>query len=198
MIIYSRVTDAPENEPVSLAEVKTHLKLNPDDTSEDAYLSMLIKSARRMCETYTSLSFVQQTRTVKMDRFPCNWLTNPRREIILPYGPVTAVNSFTYIDNDGNEQTLTEDTDFTLDTSSDIARVRAVDSWPSTKAQNNAVAIVYSAGYAVDEVPEDIKTMVLQCSANMYENRQNEGSPLSAAVMEIGDTLKVYWNANAD
>jgi uncharacterized phiE125 gp8 family phage protein len=196
MIIYSKVVDAAENEPVTLDEVKTHLKV--DGTEEDAYLTTLIKSARRMCEAYTSLSFVTQTRSVKMDRFPCNWLTNPRRYVYLPYGPVKSVVSFTYVDGNGDEQTLAQDTDFYLDTDSDIARLRAVNDWPSTQSQPNAIEILYTAGDDVDQVNDTAKTMVLQCIGDMYEKRQNEGSPLTASVRQMGDMIKVYWNANAD
>jgi hypothetical protein len=51
------------------------------------------------------------------------------------------------------------------------------DTWPDTRAQINAVAVRYVAGYAnAAAVPDSIKAWIkLQVSA-MYENREAEGS----------------------
>jgi len=43
-------------EPLALADVKTHLRLEAADTSEDDYLQALIVPARRSCEAFTGIS----------------------------------------------------------------------------------------------------------------------------------------------
>src|SRR5689334_11038984 len=176
MIIYSRVTEQPDNEPVTLQEAKTHLEYT--GTLKDAYIKSLIKSARRICEGYAGLSFVTQERSVKLDRFPGNCF------IYLPYGPVQAVTSFTYTDSDNNPVTLVEGTDFQLDNHSPVARISAIDSngeitsWPTdAKNQLQGIEIVYQTGFdnvSGEPIPADAKTAVLRVIAKLFENRGDE------------------------
>lgn len=178
MILYSKVTGAPSEFPVTLSEAKLKLKVTGDE--EDNVISNLIKTATQICESDSGLSFITQSRTVTLDKFPCG-------TIILPYGPVTSVTSFTYIDEDGNQKTLTVDDDFILDKHNVPARLQAVDSWPSTKERINAITIVYGAGYglAVD-VPQCAKDSILSLVATMFEHRQDE---------EAGTLNLITWNA---
>lgn len=202
MIFYSKVTDAPETEPVSVAQAQEELRVSGDAT----VLAARIKAARRMCEAYAGLSFVTQERTIMLDKFP---KTDKYQKpvIYVPYGPVQSIESITYVDSDGNDQELTENTDFIVDTNSELCRLSPVDSWPSTKSQINAVTIVYTAGVADDS--EELATArlaILKQVATHYENRQDEvvtNAVSSSTVLcfgsrEVLDTIKIYWNANAD
>lgn len=199
MIQYSKVTENPSTEPVTLNEIKSQVKM--EGTSlDDSYLTNLGKTARQLCESYSGLSFVSQERTIKMDRFPidCNYISSWKNHIIVPYGPVISIDSFTYIDSDGETQTLTEDDDFIVDNSSDLCRIEPVNSWPTPKDRINAITIVYTAGYS--SVPEIVKDAILRTAADLYEFRTNKVSgqltsvPVSAQMLL--DTIKVTWNAN--
>lgn len=190
MILYSRVTDAPSEEPVTTDDAKLHLKVT--DSTEDTYILNLIKTATKLCESDSGLSFITQERTVKLDYFPC--------EIILPYGPVVSVDTFTYADSDGATQNMVENTDYYLDTSSELARIKPVDEWPTTKDKLNAVNIVYTAGYgAAADVPEVIKQAILMQVASLYENRQDEvnGNMFSMnwSSRRLLDSVRVDWYA---
>lgn len=178
MILYSKVTDDPAEFPVTLTEAKLKLKVTSDD--ENNVITNLIKTATAICEADAGVSFISQERTVTLDRFPCG-------TIILPYGPVTEVTEFTYIDTDGNEQSLVEDTDFILDIHNNPARVQAVDTWPSTKDRINSVTVVYTAGFgAASDVPQCAKDAILSLVATMFEHRQDE---------ESGTLNLITWNA---
>jgi uncharacterized phiE125 gp8 family phage protein len=209
MIQYSRVTELPDGEPVSLEEAKTHLEISDD--SKDTYILMQIKRARRMCEGYAGLSFITQEREVKMDYFPCNTPQNRYAEIIVPYGPVQDV-SVTYTDSNGDEQTLVQGTDFKL-LSGDLARIVPLNesgdigSWPSTKNVPDCITITYTAGYddvSGERIPEEAKLAILLQVGTLFENRQDEvvGTTGNASVQlnlnskAILDNIKVYWNAN--
>lgn len=189
MIIYSKVTEQPDSEPVNLDEVKVQIKV--DGTDEDEFIASKIKVARRICERYAGLSFITQTRTVSLDRFY-------GRDIILPYGPVTAIESFDYKDSSGVDQTIDEAL-YTLDTQSDLPKIRVLDSWPSTDRTLNNVVITYTAGYAdADSVPEEVKEAILKTVARLYEKRGDgdDGQVLTDEIIDLLDTVKVYWNAN--
>lgn len=201
MIIYSKVTDQPGSEPATLDEAKKQVKME-GTTLDDSYLTALITTSRKICEAYTGLSFVSQERTIKMDQFPINrrMIYSWSNHIIVPYGPVISVDSFTYNDSDDVEQTLVEDTDFTVDDNSELCRLAPVDSWPCSSGKMNSVVIVYTAGFA--EFPGDLKTAMLRVLANLYEFRtdslQGGFDSVDYSAKMILDNYKVTWNANAD
>jgi uncharacterized phiE125 gp8 family phage protein len=208
MITYSRVTEQPANEPVSLSDAKVHLEYT--GTAKNAYITSLIKSARRICEGYAGLSFVTQTRAIKMDVFPSS-------AIIVPYGPVQSIDSFTYFNDDGGTTTLLEDVDYIVDYHSNVCRIYAIDddgeidSWPTdVRRRPQAISISYVAGFdeAVNEpLPELAKQAILLQVASMFENRQDEvaGSinmmnwnTINWNSLHLLDSIKVNWNANIE
>lgn len=202
MIVYSKVITQPESEPVTVDEAKTHLRVDGDD--EDTYITSLIKVARIMCEAYSGLSFLTQTREIKLDYFPC------ARNIEIPNGPVQSVDDFVYINSDGDPVEMVEDTDYRVDLHSEIARVQAVSSWPTNVWPTpgdrfNSISIAYTAGYENDDhdpLPEVIKQAVLMQVGSLYENRQDEvvgsaGHMVNVNSQMLLDTVKVYHNANA-
>lgn len=208
MIVYSRVINQPDYEPVSLAEAKTHLEYI--GTSKDAYITSLIKTARRLCENYSGLSFITQERRVKLDTFPLYG-----EPIKVPYGPVQSIDSFTYLNDDGTTTTMVSGTDYTADLHSGYCQLWAlgldgeVDTWPTdVRKFPQAVTIEYTAGYDAtinEPLPEMVKQAILLQVASMFENRQDEvaGSinmmnwnRISWNSEALLDSIKVSWNAN--
>jgi uncharacterized phiE125 gp8 family phage protein len=210
MIKYSKVIYEPQTEPVTTAEAKTHLRVT--DSNDDAYITTLIKVARRMCERYAGVSFITQTRVVKLDYFP----SCLPKEIELPFGPVIAMSGndsatptpnalgISYVDEDDDTQTLTLNTDFYLDSHSDIPRISPVDDWPTDVDDRiNAITITYTAGYgAAANVPQEVKQAILMQVGSMYENRQDEGISTTGMLhwssTALLDNIKVYYNARQD
>lgn len=184
MIIYSRVTDA-EDEEITLDEAKSWIKV--DGSDEDARITSLITSARRICEAYAGLSFIAQTRQVKLDKF-CG-------DIILPYGPVSEVSSVKYYDEDDVEQTL-DSSRYTIDTQSGLAKIR-IDSegWPDSNRTMNNIVVEYEAG--PDLMDAIAKEATFKTIARLYEKRgdSQDGPVLTDDVIDLLDLIKVYWNA---
>lgn len=202
MIQYSIVTTQPDSDPVTLAEAKTHLEYT--GTSKNSYITSLITTATRLCEAYTGLSFVTQTRRVKLDYFPLGYIE-------LPYGPVQTVESFTYEKEDDTTVTLVEGTDFILDKHSRIARLfpigddGTIDTWPTDlKEIPHPITIDYNSGYddvSGEMTPAQVKTAILMYVTKYFENRgDHQGKGFHDALpwecMHILDTIKVTWNAN--
>lgn len=204
MIQYSLVTEQPDNEPVSLNEVKTHLEYT--GTAKDSYIYSLITTARKICEAYSGLSFVTQVRGVQLDRFPT------RIYIELPYGPVQSIESFTYENNEGDTVELIEDEDFRVDYHSRVARVYPIgddgqiDSWPTDIGDIlSPIQIDYQTGFddaSGEMTPAQVKQAIFLQVASMFENRQDEQAGNTSMInwnsMAILDTIKVTWNANLD
>jgi len=161
-----QVTTPPASEPVSLADMKEHLKVDVSD--DDALITLQIVAARRWAELFCNRSIPSQTLTATLDLFPSG-----DRCFILPQSPVISVTSIQYIDSVGDLQTLNSSL-YTVDTNSIPARIEPVygTSWPSTRTQLNAVTIVYVAGQSTvdDDIVHAIKLLV----GSLYLAREND------------------------
>jgi uncharacterized phiE125 gp8 family phage protein len=206
MQVTSKVLLEPSAEPVTVEEVKAQAYITADN--RDTVIESLIKVARKRCERYAGVSFMIQTRVVKLDYFPyC------KTEIIeLPMGPVLAISGsdtgnpantlgISYTDEDGGTQTLVLNTDFYLDSHSEIPRLLPVDSWPSDfdDERLNPITITYTAGYSSAEtVPSEAKQAIIFQVIYMHENPEGSGNDLCDAAQGLLDSIKVYYNASQD
>src|SRR5687768_2562394 len=89
----------PADYPVTLSEVKRALKLGTTTSDDDLELNDLIPVAVDMVERDAQRALARQTWVLYMDEFPCE-------EIELRMPPVISVTSVTYIDTDGDSQTV--------------------------------------------------------------------------------------------
>ena len=183
----------PALEPITLDDAKTHVRADLSSTAEDGLLSVLIAAARGWAEGYTNRVFVTQTWQEAFDRFPsgCDtprregygWSRHPLRDqsdyqaIRLGLAPVIEVTSVRYVDAAGATQTLATD-QYVVDVAALPARIRPAYgvSWPTTRAQANAVTVEYTAGYgdrALD-VPGAIRAAILLMLGDLYANRERQ------------------------
>jgi len=165
-----KITDAA-SEPITTADLKTQLRI--DLTEDDTLLGNWIKMARLYAEDFTRRSFINTTWDVKYDYgFPC------QHPIELPRSPLASVTSITYIDTNGDGQTVTA-SDYNVDTSATPGRIYRDYgySWPSTQAIENAVTIRFVAGYgsAASSVPQTIIQAIALMVGAMYEYREAMG-----------------------
>ncbi len=166
----SVLINAPTEEPVALADVKTHSVV--DDGEDDLYLESLIVVAREFVERESGLALVEQEWEERLDDFPIF-------DIELSRAPVRSISSVTYIDTEGVQQTLPL-SELQIDVSSRPARLvpRSGGSWPSTSGEFGAVKIHYSAGYSAAgevgyvSVPSLVKQIMKILVAHFYENRE--------------------------
>lgn len=146
----------PATEPVTVAECKLNARIDADDTSLDALLSTLIKSARETAEQMLNRSLIQQTWELVLDAFPDG-------EIELGWPPVTGIVSVSYIDANGATQTLNPSS-YALDSETMPGWLlpAAGTDWPTTYDTVNAVRVRFTAGYGEnrDAVPESIKQWI--------------------------------------
>ena len=138
----------PTQEPLSVDDVKDDLGINTTD--HDAKLRRYIVEGRNLAEKTLGRALITQTITYKIDEFPYD------DEIYLPRPPLISVTSVSYIDSTGTTQTFTN---YSTDTTSQPGRIYlnyGVD-WPSTQDIENAITIVYQAGYGdASSIPQNI------------------------------------------
>lgn len=166
---------APKVEPLTLAEAKSHLRVDDSIHDEDGLIEGLIVAAREYAETFTHRALITQTWDLKLDEFPC-WQTS--EPIVLPLPPVQSVTSVSYIDTTGTTQTWATtyyDTDFPTGPHACAARIQPAyqQIYPVTRAVPNAVTVRFVAGYgAASTVPAPIKAAMKLLIGNWWLNRE--------------------------
>jgi uncharacterized phiE125 gp8 family phage protein len=160
---------APAVEPVTLAEAKTHCRI--DTADEDAYVSALITTAREYIEEVLDVSMISQTWEARYDVFPL-W------EIILPRAPMASGTvTVIYRDEAGQNQTITSAAGaFQTDHNIVPGRIYPLyeDVWPAVRGDENSVTVRYPAGYGATgaSTPAILRHAVLLLCAHWFEMRQ--------------------------
>ena len=187
----SRITTSPESEPVSLMEMKRYLRI--DDNSDDIVLSDQIMEARRFIEDQVGLAFISQSWRLALDRWPAGgeawwdgvremsitelYRSNVLQSVTLPRWPLVSITSITTYDEDSNATSVTTANVFDVDTYRTPGRItlKRGQTWPVALRSNNAIEIVYVAGYAnAAAVPMTMKRAVRQLAAFMYNHRGDD------------------------
>ena len=167
------VITAPTVEPVSVTELKAHLRLDFDD--EDTLLEPYLQVAREYVEGRTRRTLHQTTLEYFLDRFPCGPLYLPQAS------PLISVTGAWYKNSGGTE---TEWTGFVTDTSNEVGSIRPAygSTYPSyTPYPVNSVRIRYIAGIAnasPQTYPrETIRHAIKLLAGGLYEHRESETIP---------------------
>jgi uncharacterized phiE125 gp8 family phage protein len=178
----------PAAEPLTLAEVKAHLRL--DSSIDDALLTSLITAARGYLEAESGLVLVTQTLRFYFDDWPAGGL------IQLAIAPVQTLESVTVYDAAGHPQTVPLD-GHVLDAASMPARLFLATQPPAGRPLNG-IEIDVTAGFGNTgaDVPDTLKRAMLMHVALMYELRGAIPSDMQPAAVPAGyDRLVSPWRA---
>lgn len=173
----------PASEPITLAEAKSYLRV--DSSGDDALITSLIVSARKLCEEHMQRAIMSQTLQLFLDSTididdplwegtrTGPYLNYYKNYIDLPMPVVSAVTHVkTYDDSDN--ATIFSDTRYYVDKARQPARVvlRTGESLPTALRVANAIEVQYVTGYASSNaVPEPIKVGIYQVLTYLYEHR---------------------------
>jgi uncharacterized phiE125 gp8 family phage protein len=159
-----RVVTPPVTEPVTIQEAKAQLHIGASDTSYDSELSAMIAAAREEWERDTSTALITRTLEHRLPR----WLD----VVQLTVRPVIAISSITYIDTNGDSQTVAT-ADYYID--GDQVRFKQSFDKPAIERRSEAVRITYTAGYGVDvfQLPQLDRMAIKLSLANRFENRDD-------------------------
>lgn len=157
------VVDPPDEMPLSLEQVKRHLRVSYDD--EDTLIDGLIAAATRHVETYLARQLCTATLKWSGCEFPCE----------LPRPPLQTIIAVEYIDTEGTLTSLSSSY-YLVDALSEPATFRETFGYTFPNVYPNrsdAVRITYTAGYgAASDVPATIKQAMLLLIGNWWENRE--------------------------
>lgn len=177
------VTTEPAQEPVSLDELKDHMRVDVAD--DDALIDALILAARLRAETFLQRALITQTITLSLDWFPA--------VILAPRPSLQSVTRIDYIDTAGATQTLAA-AKYTVDAKSEPGRIMPAfgEIWPTTRDTFNAATVVYIAGYGLlpADVKEPIRQGIMHLAAHFYENREAVADMRKPQIMPlVGEAL---------
>lgn len=183
-------TAAPAAEPVTAAELRDYLR--EDATAlPDADANELVTEAREAIENTYAVAMIDQSWRMAIDRWPSGreeWWDGIREgsiadlygpasytDLRLPRWPLSTVDSVTVYDEDGTSTGVTIASTFDVDTYQTPGRItlQRGATWPVALRANNAIEIVYTAGYGADasSVPAPLKRAVKQLAAYLYSHR---------------------------
>lgn len=171
--------DPPTEEPVSLAEVKAHLRVLHDD--EDEAIERFARAARRAVELRGGVSLTSQGWRLSLDRAPQGVLTLPRI-------PVFSVEAVGFVGRNGAFEAVSpEHYDLQTGPAGRLA-LRGAAPWPPREV--GAFRVDFTAGWpGPSEVPEELKLAVKMLAAHFFENRQAVGPERVFAAPEAVDAL---------
>ena len=199
----------PSIEPVSLDDMHDFLRIDANDTSNDALLTGLIIAARQWAEVFCQRRFITQTWKLLFDFFPGyidlklsgSKISSPfvsgsnavlvgiRYAIVLPYPIVQSVTNFQYLNANGTTTVMNPSTDYVTDVQSQPARLTPPfgEMWPVARVVVNAIEVDYVCGYGSSQasVPNGIQLGIKMLAASWYENRIPDDSDIPNAVKMV-------------
>jgi hypothetical protein len=185
----------PASEPLTLSQVKLHLRKELADTEEDSLLTALIQAARMMTEDLTNRQLITASW-----RYAPDWREWHNRDgrvaysfgepayfkrqsfpdlLMLPKAPLQAITAVKYLDSSDASQTLAT-ANYMVDIESDPGVVSflgdsTIGFLPDLSALRNPIQVEFTAGYGTtaDKIPAPIIQAMLLMVGSWYESRQD-------------------------
>ncbi|MCB1567832.1 MAG: hypothetical protein KDI69_03305 [Xanthomonadales bacterium] len=177
---------APSGDVITTDEAKDHVE--EVTAANDTKIAAMVAAAVARLDGRDGIlgrALLSQTWDMKLDAFP------DEDEISIPLPPLQSVTSISYVDGNGDTQTMSTD-DYVVDTATQpgVVALAYSKSWPVARSQRNAVTIRFVAGYgAAGAVPAPIKHAILLMVGEMFENREDSIVGLSYAPTRAVDQL---------
>lgn len=194
--LLERVT-LPSAEPVTLAEIRRHVREFDDVTDNDADLTDLIQGGREWAEDYTGRALMTQTWRITINRFASNgaimgmadvvagnwpqfsavgWQKwQQRNEIFLLKSPVTGITKFVSCDSAGTETTIA---------STQYAFTEPASKWPrivplsGASFGTGAIKVEFTAGYASAALVPNVYKQAIKLWVEAHYDRDKDMMPI--------------------
>jgi uncharacterized phiE125 gp8 family phage protein len=179
------VLTRPTAELVTLDTLKRWLSI--DHSDDDELLGQMLRGAIARIDGPQGIGYAMMRQTWRKSK---DFFTAC---ILLPGAPVKDIVAISYINPNGQQETLPEDS-YHLDADSEPARVTPAigRAWPATARLNGAIKIDYGLGEAdAKEVAADLIDAVAMIVAHRYHNREAASSD-NLEVLPLG----VEWILN--
>ncbi|CAH1656745.1 conserved hypothetical protein [Hyphomicrobiales bacterium] len=176
--------ERPEQEPVSLIDMKTYLRVCDD--GEDDLIASLITAAREAVETTTGRRMMRQTWRLVLDRWPHG------RILRVPIVPLLGLAAIRVADASGSPQSVPPGY-FIVDALSGAGRIALGPDVPPPGIALGGIELDIVAGYGTDpeRVPMPMRQALRQLVAGWYERRGDTAAAASLPA-EVAALLAPY------
>lgn len=182
---------APSADTDALESLAAHLRTieAAGSTEADEEVAPYLSAAVARLDGPSGLlgrALLDQTWRLELPSFPSS--------ITLPLPPLQSVSSITYVDSDGDTQTLTASDYRVFGTDPAIILPPLNEDWPTDVQDDtpNAVKITFVAGYGdtLSDLPAQLWHAIMMDASHLYENREASLVGINASVLPLGyDTL---------
>lgn len=196
-----RVVTEPTEEPVDLNDIKNRLRVDADDTQDDALLQSMISTARRMVEEHLGRAILTQTREALIELtadhvigFLSGEIGRRDSEIEIPFPRLQSISLVEIESNPGIWTTMGSDSYYS-DIGAEPAKIWLkpffwvnYNFFTSYVRYRPRMRITYVTGWTdVSLVPEGIKEAIRQSVASMYGSPEGHDYPTS-----VWDKVEMY------
>jgi hypothetical protein len=150
-----QITKTREIYPLSLCQIKRHLRLHNDFTDDDDYLMDLLYSATQLAENYLNKAIAKTKNVLRIDDFNSDALKIYEGNFLSIVSVLDASN----VAIGTIHQTSVHYDYFTVEWASSICA--------------DPITITFYTGYEEDETPELIRQSILIKIADMYDNQRS-------------------------
>lgn len=174
----------PTAEPFDVTAAKVHLRVDVDQTDEDALIESLITAAREAIEARTGRALLEQAWALTFDRFPSSRL----QPIDLPRLPLKEITKISYVDASG-ATVIVAPAAYLVERSLNRARITPAygQVWPTARCAANAVRVEFTAGYTAETLPKALVAAMKLLVGSWYLNREHVVTGTIAT--ELPDTV---------
>ncbi|HVA17801.1 MAG TPA: head-tail connector protein [Candidatus Dormibacteraeota bacterium] len=176
---------------VLLADMKAHLRVDVDFTTDDVLIQDNIDAAEAWIAQFAGRALQAQTGTAYFDSFG-----GAHVGLELPVMGVQSIISVTYIDPTLTQQALAASSYVALPLNADDASTYIYPAfgtdWADTAPIKSAVTVTFQYGYAI--VPTPFLAAIKLLAAHWYENREASVVGVTSAELPLGlmDLLTPY------
>ncbi len=180
-----KVTASNDSAAISTNDIKEFLRI--DGLGDDAILASYVKSATEALKQYLRVALLTETFEFKADgfRFPdaderlvslgpgihntsYNYVTGGSDTLDIPFAPIQSITSITTYDR-ANASTEFASSKYNLDKESGRIFLNEGETWPTSLRSQNAVEVVYVAGYGSGSIPDPVLQAIRLYVAQMYD-----------------------------
>jgi len=170
----------PASEPVSLDDMKAHLRVDHDD--DDDLIAAAITAARSHVEATTRRVLIEQAWRIHLARWPRN------RMLRLPVAPLIAVDEIRVRTGEGSP-VVVDPEHYVVDAASVPGRLALEADVPSPATRRmDAIEIDVTAGYGATaaDVPSPLRHAVTMLVTHWYEHRGAVGESGAGDAVPLG------------
>jgi len=165
------VDDINSDKYCTLAQAKTHLRIESDYTNDDDLITASIEAAASQIENHCAVLFGTRDFTIQLSQLS--------GKIDLPIYPVQSITAVSYKDVDGSDQSIASDSVklFQLDQQRK-ASIHILGNLPAVE-KDNPIAVTITGSCGLGKVPSAVKkaTKLLIGDSDTYrEDRQMAGT----------------------